>query len=64
MDGIGRKFKPSSHTCYAYAEGQIYKKMDYFFSPIQLHDLKLVQMGKDPVYWWSIHEIEVFGKKG
>jgi F5/8 type C domain len=58
-----QKIQASSHTCYAYAEHQIYKKVDYFFPPIRLHDLKLVQMGKDPVYW-SIHEVEVFGEKG
>jgi hypothetical protein len=53
-----------SHTYYALAENQIYKKTFYFFSPVLIRHLKLVQSGKDPVYWWSIYEVEVFGKKG
>jgi len=32
----------------------------FFFSPVQLRYLRLVQEGKDPVYYWSIHELELF----
>jgi len=53
----------SSHTYYALAENQIYKKTYYFFSPVSIRHLKLVQLGKDPVYWWSIYELEVYEKK-
>ncbi len=52
------------HTFYAFAENQIYKKTYYFFPPVKIRTLKLVQEGRDPVYWWSIYEIEVFGEKG
>ncbi len=58
-----QEIKTSPHIYYAYGDNQIYKKMDYFFSPTPIRHLKLVQMGKDPVYYWSIHEIEVFGEK-
>ncbi|MGC1404388.1 MAG: discoidin domain-containing protein, partial [Thermodesulfobacteriota bacterium] len=54
----------TSRTYYAFAENQIYKKTDYFFSPIKIRILKLIQEGKDPDYWWSIYEAEVFGEKG
>jgi hypothetical protein len=52
----------TSHTYYALAENQIYKKTYYFFSPVPIRCLKLVQLGKDPVYWWSIYEVEVYKK--
>ncbi|MBA4393953.1 MAG: hypothetical protein C0407_10410, partial [Desulfobacca sp.] len=32
----------------------------FFFSPLQLRYLKLLQDGQDPVYYWSIHELELF----
>lgn len=32
----------------------------FFFSPVQLRYLRLVQEGQDPVYYWSIHELELF----
>ena len=53
----------ASHTYYAAAENQIYKKTYYFFSPVPIRYLKLVQLGKDPDCWWSIHELEVYGTK-
>lgn len=54
----------TSHTYYAFVENQIYKKTYHFFPPVKIRTLKLVQEGRDPVYWWSIYEIEVFGEKG
>lgn len=36
------------------------EKTDYCFSPVYLRYLRLVQEGKDPVYWWSIHELRLF----
>jgi hypothetical protein len=53
----------SSQTHYAFAKNQIYKKTNFSFPQIELRYLKLVQEGKDPVFWWSIYELEVF-KKG
>lgn len=34
--------------------------LDLRFSPTPMRYLKIVQTGKDPVFYWSIHEIEVF----
>ncbi len=53
----------SSKTYYAFADNQIYKKTYYSFAPSLVRYLKLLQTGKDPVFWWSIYELEVF-KKG
>jgi len=53
----------SSQTYYAFAGNQIYKKTYYSFAPVLIRHLKLLQTGKDPVFWWSIYEIEVFKKK-
>lgn len=36
------------------------EKTHYFFSPVQLRYLRLVEEGRDPVYWWSIQELELF----
>ncbi|HMK66347.1 MAG TPA: discoidin domain-containing protein, partial [Thermodesulfobacteriota bacterium] len=52
-----------SKAYYAFAGNQIYKKTYYSFSPVLLRYLKLVQGGRDPNFWWSIYEMEVF-KKG
>ena len=36
------------------------EKTHYFFSPVYLRYLKLLQEGRDPVYYWSIHELKLF----
>jgi hypothetical protein len=36
------------------------EKTGYFFPPLSLRYLKLLQEGRDPVYYWSIHEINLF----
>ena len=39
------------------------EKNRYIFSPQRLRYLRLLQEGQDPVYWWSIYELGVFGEK-
>ena len=36
-------------------------RLTYFFQPVSCRYLKLKQKGSDPVYYWSIHEINLFG---
>jgi hypothetical protein len=36
------------------------EKTLYFFSPVYLRYLRMLQEGQDPVYYWSIHELELF----
>jgi hypothetical protein len=36
------------------------EKTRYFFSPVHLKYLKLIQEGRDPVFYWSIHELELY----
>lgn len=46
-----------------YWTGETLQKMTatrFFFSPVQLRYLRLLQEGQDPVYYWSIHELELF----
>jgi hypothetical protein len=38
--------------------------LDLTFSPIPLRFLQIVQTGRDNVYYWSIHEIELYKKEG
>ena len=59
---LWQDIQATSQTSYALAENQIIKKTYYFFSPVPIRYLKLVQLGKDPVYWWSIYELEVYEK--
>ena len=35
-------------------------RLTYFFQPVSCRYLKLEQGGSDPVYYWSIHEIDLF----
>jgi hypothetical protein len=39
------------------------KRFTYPFSPVEMKFLKLLQEGSDPKYYWSIHELTVYGKK-
>jgi len=36
-------------------------RLTYFFQPVSCRYLRLEQGGSDPVYYWSIHEIDLFG---
>ncbi len=36
------------------------EKTHFFFPPTHLRYLRLLEVGQDPVYWWSIHELELF----
>ena len=36
-------------------------RLTYFFQPVSCRYLKLEQGGSDPIYYWSIHEIDLFG---
>ena len=36
-------------------------RLTYFFQPVFCRYLKLEQGGSDPTYYWSIHEIDLFG---
>jgi hypothetical protein len=45
---------------YAFDQNQIFKKVTFRFTPIQSRYLKLIQNGSDPVFWWSIYELEIF----
>ena len=37
------------------------ERLLYLFSPTAVRYLKLVQKGVDDTYYWSIHEIELYG---
>ncbi len=36
--------------------------LDVTFPPAPMRYLKIIQTGRDAVYYWSIHEVEVYGK--
>jgi hypothetical protein len=36
-------------------------RLTYFFQPVSCRYVRLEQVGSDPVYYWSIHEIHLFG---
>ena len=55
-----QEIQTTSRTYYAIDGNRIHKKSYYFFTPLQVRYLKLSQMGKDPVFWWSIYELEVY----
>jgi hypothetical protein len=38
------------------------QRVDYFFDPRELRFLRLMQEGSDPRYFWSIHELQVYGR--
>lgn len=37
-------------------------RINYFFNPVDLKFLKLIQEGTDPKYYWSIHELTIYGQ--
>ena len=39
------------------------ERIDYLFDPVEVRFLKLLQEGSDPKYFWSVHELTVYGKK-
>jgi hypothetical protein len=46
-----------------YWTGETFLKMTenrFCFSPVKMRYLRLLQEGRDPVYYWSIHELELF----
>jgi hypothetical protein len=38
------------------------ERIKYFFDPVEVRFLRLLQEGSDPKYYWSIHELTVYGK--
>ena len=38
--------------------------LDFIFSPTPMRFLKIVQTGKDDVFYWSIHELELYQIEG
>jgi hypothetical protein len=52
------KVFPKSYYCMV--ENRIYKKTYYIHSPLEVRFLKMIQTGADPIFWWSIYEIDVF----
>ena len=38
--------------------------LDFIFPPTPIRYLKIVQTGKDDIYYWSIHEIELYKREG
>jgi len=64
-EGAAWKTIPSKLSSeYALYKNHFLKNNYYFFKPVQARFVKLMQMGQDPFYWWSIHEIAVFGGNG
>lgn len=55
-----KEIQATPNAEYAFEQNQIFKKVTYRFAPTQSHYLKLIQNGSDPVYWWSIYELEIF----
>ena len=37
--------------------------MDLIFSPTPMRYLQIINKGKDEVYYWSIHEVELYEDK-
>ena len=64
LDGENwQEVQTASYSDYALNQNQLFKKVTYRFTPIQSRYLKLVQNGTDPIYCWSIYELEVYGTK-
>lgn len=38
--------------------------LDVIFPPTSMRFLRIVQTGKDKIYYWSIHEVEIYSKSG
>ena len=51
------------HSDYAFDQTQLYKKMTYRFLPIKTRYLRLMETGKDPIFWWSIYDLAINGEK-
>jgi 4-amino-4-deoxy-L-arabinose transferase-like glycosyltransferase len=54
----------SSYPAYAFDQNRLYKKTYYRIGPAGIRHLRLLETGGNPVYWWSIYEMEIFGGKG
>jgi hypothetical protein len=61
--GKWNEIRTASSSEYAVVRNRLFKKVIYRFPPMTTRHLQLLQTGKEPVYWWSIYEIEVFGEK-
>ncbi len=63
--GDWREIRATTFAEYAWCHGQLVRRNTYRFPPVAIRQLKLVQTGADPNYWWSICELEVAeAKKG
>ena len=64
LDGNNwQEIQTASYSDYAFSQNRLFKKVHYKLGPIKTQFLRLVETGKDPGYWWSIYELEVFGNK-
>jgi hypothetical protein len=65
LDGNNWKEIETEWTSEFYWAGNVLLKMrgeqlNYFFSPVEMKFLKLIQEGSDPRYYWSIHELTIY----
>ncbi len=65
LDGHNWQEIRTEWTSEFYWAGNVLLKMrgdriNYFFSPVEMKFLKLIQEGSDPRYYWSIHELTVY----
>ncbi|MHB8842823.1 MAG: discoidin domain-containing protein, partial [Candidatus Aquicultor sp.] len=64
LDGRNwQEIQTASSSDYAFSQNRLFKKVHYKLGPIKTQFLRLLETGKDPGYWWSIYELEVFGNK-
>ena len=56
-----REIRATTFAEYAWCQNRLIKRSTYRFPPAAIRHLKLVQTGADPLYWWSIYELEVAG---
>jgi F5/8 type C domain len=58
-----RDIQATSLAEYALRNSRLIKQTTYRFDPLPIRYLKLIQIGSDPRFWWSIYELEVLGAR-
>ncbi|MEW6186934.1 MAG: discoidin domain-containing protein, partial [Thermodesulfobacteriota bacterium] len=51
------------HSEYAFAQNRLVKRTVFRLPPTEVRFLRIQQTEHDPDYWWSIHELEIFGEQ-
>jgi hypothetical protein len=56
-----RDIRATALAEYAWGNNRLIKRNAYRFDPLPIRYLKLIETGSDPIFWWSIYELEVVG---